>query len=40
MIHSLKDEFVITVMCDVLGVSRGSYYACIDRPPPGYVPAP
>ncbi len=27
MIHSLKDEFEVGVICDVLGVSRSGYYA-------------
>lgn len=33
MIHSLKDQFDIGVMCAVLGVSRGGYYDWCHRPP-------
>jgi putative transposase len=33
MIHSLKDEFDVAVMCDVLEVSRSGYYMWVDRPP-------
>lgn len=33
MIHSLKDEFDVAVMCDVLEVSRSGYYLWVDRPP-------
>ena len=33
MIHSLKDEFDVGVMCDVLDVSRSGYYARTDRQP-------
>jgi transposase InsO family protein len=33
MIHSLKDELDISALCDVLEVSRGGYYAWVNRPP-------
>jgi transposase InsO family protein len=33
MIHTLKDEFDVAVMCDVLEVSRSGYYMWVDRPP-------
>jgi putative transposase len=33
MIHSLKDEFDVAVMCDALEISRSGYYMWVDRPP-------
>lgn len=33
MIHSLKDEFDVKLLCDVLEASRGGYYDWVNRAP-------
>ena len=33
MIHRHKDEFDVSLMCELLGVSRTGYYVWVDRPP-------
>lgn len=32
-IHQQRQRFQVAIMCDVLQVSRGGYYAWVDRPP-------
>jgi putative transposase len=32
-IHQQREQFEVSIMCDVLQVSRGGYYAWVDRPP-------
>jgi transposase InsO family protein len=33
VIHRHKDEFDVSLMCELLGVSRTGYYVWVDRPP-------
>ena len=32
LIHAEKTCFSVLMMCRLLGISRASYYACLDRP--------
>jgi putative transposase len=32
-IHERRERFAVSIMCDVLQVSRSGYYASVDRPP-------